>query len=215
MQECNFTVEIAAQNGLGVGHENVMYEGLLVPAMKRLFLLVILVASVSDTINSSPLHFSRMIQRITGKNALIYFIGYGCYCGKEGKGKPRDKTDMCCYNHDCCYDSLYMQKCHPLIDHYTFTIVNDDVFCENGEKSGCPTRVCECDREASLCFRKASRTYNKSLHHYPDLWCRENPPKCPPGKGTMHEGLWKKKTLMLKKNFGALTKQKGTGGKGI
>ncbi|XP_048374578.1 basic phospholipase A2-like [Sphaerodactylus townsendi] len=124
-----------------------------------------------------------MIEKITGKNVLIYFNGYGCYCGKDGKGKPRDEIDMCCFNHSCCYDRLDFDKCHPLIEHYNFLIVNDDVRCENEEKSRCPTWVCECDREASLCFRRKAKTYNKFFHHYPAVLCTEATPKCPADLG--------------------------------
>nr|XP_056721533.1 basic phospholipase A2-like [Euleptes europaea] len=155
---------------------------MFVPTMKQLSFLVILVANALATINSSPLNFRGMIQKITGRNTLIYFNGYGCYCGKDGKGKPKDGIDMCCFHHECCYERLQMHKCHPLIDHYTFLIVNDDVLCENGEKTGCPTRVCECDREVSLCFRREAKTYNKSFHHYPAVLCKEVTHKCPPSE---------------------------------
>uniref|UniRef100_A0ACB8EDN1 Uncharacterized protein n=1 Tax=Sphaerodactylus townsendi TaxID=933632 RepID=A0ACB8EDN1_9SAUR len=155
--------------------------------MKPLSFFVILVASVLARINSSPLNFRGMIEKITGKNVLIYFNGYGCYCGKDGKGKPRDEIDMCCFNHSCCYDRLDFDKCHPLIEHYNFLIVNDDVRCENEEKSRCPTWVCECDREASLCFRRKAKTYNKFFHHYPAVLCTEATPKCPAGEGVVQE----------------------------
>ncbi|XP_077168542.1 basic phospholipase A2 homolog Gln49-PLA2-like isoform X2 [Paroedura picta] len=156
-------------------------------AMKGLSLLVILVASVLAMINGSPLNFRGMIQRITGKNALIYFEGYGCYCGKEGKGKPRDRTDMCCYHLGCCYESLDMHKCHPMIDHYNFHVVEEEVICEKGEKPGCSTWLCECDREASLCLKREAQTYKSFYHHYPEVLCKEITPKCPPGEGVVQQ----------------------------
>ncbi|KFO13823.1 Basic phospholipase A2 Cdr-13, partial [Balearica regulorum gibbericeps] len=47
-----------------------------------------------------------LITKVTGKNALLYYSFYGCYCGLGGKGQPKDATDKCCQLHDTCYDSL-------------------------------------------------------------------------------------------------------------
>ncbi|XP_063001505.1 basic phospholipase A2 PLA-B-like [Elgaria multicarinata webbii] len=151
---------------------------LFVPGMRQRLLVIILGASVLCAINSSLLNFKVMIQRITQKNALIYFNGYGCYCGKGGRGKPRDETDMCCYNHDCCYEGLHNQSCHPYIDHYRYLMINNDVFCEYRNRSVCAMLACECDRQASLCFRKRAKTYNKKLRRYPAVLCKEPTPKC-------------------------------------
>ncbi|XP_074607359.1 phospholipase A2 AP-PLA2-II-like [Acropora palmata] len=34
------------------------------------------------------------------------FIGYGCFCGPGGEGKPVDGLDRCCQVHDSCYGEL-------------------------------------------------------------------------------------------------------------
>lgn len=34
-----------------------------------------------------------MIEKVTGKNALINYGFYGCYCGWGGQGTPKDGTD--------------------------------------------------------------------------------------------------------------------------
>ncbi|XP_061457885.1 basic phospholipase A2-like [Rhineura floridana] len=150
--------------------------------MRQLLLTIILGTSALSITDSSLLNFKVMIERITHKNALIHFNGYGCYCGKGGKGKPRDKTDMCCYTHDCCYEGLHSQNCHPYIDHYRYLIISDDVLCKYRNNSACSTLACECDRRAAVCFRKEAKTYSKKFHRYPAVLCKEATPKCSHGK---------------------------------
>ncbi|KAM6435539.1 group IIF secretory phospholipase A2-like isoform 1-T1 [Liasis olivaceus] len=99
------------------------------PEMRLSHVAVVLGASALAFAAGSLLNFKLMIQRVTQKNALIYFNGYGCFCGKGGRGKPRDNTDMCCYKHDCCYEDLHRQGCHPFIEHYRYLIINNNVFC--------------------------------------------------------------------------------------
>lgn len=41
----------------------------------------------------SLLELHQMISKVTGKNALLYYGFYGCYCGLGGKGQPKDATD--------------------------------------------------------------------------------------------------------------------------
>ncbi|KAM6435545.1 uncharacterized protein PHA67_000996 [Liasis olivaceus] len=62
--------------------------------MRLSHVAVVLGASALAFAAGSLLNFKLMIQRVTQKNALIYFNGYGCFCGKGGRGKPRDNTDM-------------------------------------------------------------------------------------------------------------------------
>ncbi|XP_034280179.1 group IIF secretory phospholipase A2 [Pantherophis guttatus] len=149
--------------------------------MRLFHVAMVLGASVFAITTSSLLNFKLMIQRITQKNALIYFNGYGCYCGKGGRGKPKDPTDMCCYNHDCCYENLHHQGCHPYIDHYRYLIINNRVLCKYRNRTVCATLACECDKHASLCFKQEAPTYNRKLRHYPAVMCKEVTPKCFPG----------------------------------
>ncbi|XP_007423192.2 basic phospholipase A2 PLA-B-like [Python bivittatus] len=148
--------------------------------MRLSHVAVVLGASALAFTAGSLLNFKLMIQRVTQKNALIHFNGYGCFCGKGGRGKPRDNTDMCCYKHDCCYEGLHRQGCHPFIEHYRYLIINNNVLCKYRNRSACATLACECDKHASLCFRREAATYSHKLRHYPAVLCKEPTRKCFP-----------------------------------
>nr|CAH7718210.1 unnamed protein product [Callosobruchus chinensis] len=102
-----------------------------------------------------------MISCTTGCRPLSY-KGYGCYCGFMGSGYAIDDIDRCCQMHDACYDWAkcpisgmvyilpYFWKCvsdqpHCAIDH--------DIF---GGPDSCASKLCECDRQLSLCLQRHS-----------------------------------------------------------
>uniref|UniRef100_A0A7N4NIN5 Phospholipase A2 n=1 Tax=Sarcophilus harrisii TaxID=9305 RepID=A0A7N4NIN5_SARHA len=121
------------------------------------------------------LQFGFMIERLTGKSALDY-NDYGCYCGIGGSKWPVDETDWCCHAHDCCYGRMTKLGCDPKMEKYNFSITENNIIC--GGRTSCQKLTCECDKNATLCFRDNLSTYNHKYAHYPNKLCTGPTPPC-------------------------------------
>ncbi|XP_074162153.1 group IIE secretory phospholipase A2-like isoform X1 [Sminthopsis crassicaudata] len=121
------------------------------------------------------LQFGFMIERLTGKSALDY-NDYGCYCGIGGSKWPVDETDWCCHAHDCCYGRMTKLGCDPKMEKYNFSITENSIIC--GGRTSCQKLTCECDKNATLCFRDNLSTYNHKYAHYPNKLCTGPTPPC-------------------------------------
>ncbi|NWS77717.1 PA2BT phospholipase, partial [Crotophaga sulcirostris] len=122
----------------------------------------------------SPAHGSlwelqKVITKVTGKNALLYYSSYGCYCGLGGQGNPKDATDRCCQRHDICYGNLLRYHCDAKKQHYLYGWRGNSIFCSND--SWCAQHSCECDRSLALCLKGSSRSYKKRYRFYLKHWC--------------------------------------------
>ena len=51
----------------------------------------------------------------------LVYNGYGCWCGKGGKGTPVDTIDACCKEHDDCYkEKIDTAACNPYFTIYRY-----------------------------------------------------------------------------------------------
>ncbi|NXE13540.1 PA2BB phospholipase, partial [Lophotis ruficrista] len=112
----------------------------------------------------------RMITKTTGKNALLHYSLYGCYCGWGGKGQPKDATDRCCQVHDTCYANLLRYSCDAKTQGYSYGWHRGSPSCRKG--SWCAQLSCECDRTLALCLKRNVSSYNKRYRFYLNHRCR-------------------------------------------
>ncbi|KFO25296.1 Otoconin-90 [Fukomys damarensis] len=88
------------------------------------------------------------------------FESYGCYCGREGGGEPRDALDRCCLSHHCCLEQVRRLGC--LLERRpgsTVRCVDRTTKCMG--QSLCEKLLCACDQTAAECM--ASTFFNQSL----------------------------------------------------
>ncbi|XP_038412270.1 otoconin-90 isoform X1 [Canis lupus familiaris] len=103
------------------------------------------------------------------------FESYGCYCGQEGQGEPRDALDRCCFSHHCCVEQVTRLGC--LSERLPGSLVE----CVDGTakcvgRSLCAQLLCACDQTAAECM--ASAAFNLSLGSAGKRACQGRRPSC-------------------------------------
>ncbi|XP_073536000.1 otoconin-90 [Phyllobates terribilis] len=104
------------------------------------------------------------------------FESYGCYCGREGTGNPKDILDSCCFSHQCCIEHLKKLGCAPDRN------VRSEVVCVDRKPtcvgwSICDKLVCACDKAAAECmaaapFNGTMRSLNRRQCQGASMLCR-------------------------------------------
>nr|XP_005905290.1 PREDICTED: group IID secretory phospholipase A2 [Bos mutus] len=120
---------------------------------------------------------AQTVRQVTGKIPIFFYSSYGCYCGIGGQGLPRDATDWCCYDHNCCYGYLTPHNCDYLYDHYDYTFFQGNVQCST-KGSWCEQQLCACDKTLAFCLQRNLNTYKNHLRHLSR--CEGETLACPP-----------------------------------
>ncbi|XP_077007148.1 phospholipase A2, membrane associated isoform X1 [Tamandua tetradactyla] len=144
--------------------------------MKTLLLLAVIAAFGLLQVRGNLLDFRRMIKSVTGKEATSGYGFYGCHCGVGGKGSPKDATDRCCAEHDCCYYRLQKRGCGTKLLSYKFSSHGGKIVC--AKQDSCRSQLCQCDKNAAYCFARNLKTYNKKLQYYSNKKCSGKSPRC-------------------------------------
>ncbi|XP_064137475.1 phospholipase A2 group V [Loxodonta africana] len=137
--------------------------------MKALLVLAWFLTCSVHTVPGGLLELKSMIETITGKNALLNYGFYGCYCGLGGQGTPKDGTDWCCWVHDHCYGLLEEKGCNIVTQSYKYKVTWGSVTCELGPF--CQVHLCACDRKLVYCLRRKLRSYDSSYQYFPRVFC--------------------------------------------
>ncbi|XP_065711431.1 basic phospholipase A2 homolog blK-PLA2-like [Patagioenas fasciata] len=138
--------------------------------MNSLLAFAVLFAWGLSSSHGSLWDLHKMITKVTGKNALLHYSTYGCYCGAGGKGTPKDATDRCCQLHDTCYNNLQGFGCNAKMQGYSYGWHGGSPSCGGG--SWCAQLSCECDRSLALCLKRSSGSYRKRYRFYLKFQCR-------------------------------------------
>ncbi|XP_059105728.1 phospholipase A2-like [Peromyscus eremicus] len=123
-------------------------------------MLCILVAgATAQSISPQALtQFNNVIKcTIPGSDLLVEFDHSGSFCGFGDSDTSVNLLDMCCQTHDNCYgQAMKMESCKFLIDNpysssYSYTCSKNVVTCSD-KNNPCEDFICNCDREAAICF---------------------------------------------------------------
>ncbi|GAB1299409.1 Otoconin-90 [Apodemus speciosus] len=112
------------------------------------------------------------------------FEMHGCYCGREGRGEPRDTLDRCCLSHHCCLEQMRELGCrHGRRSRSSVVCEEHTPKCVG--QSLCEKLLCACDQMAAECM--ASAFFNQSLESPDQPECQGEPVSCEEGmlRGTL------------------------------
>ncbi|XP_037057616.1 phospholipase A2-like [Peromyscus leucopus] len=130
--------------------------------MKLLLLVTLLTGATTSRISTrAGWKFGNLFQcTLPG---ILFFPGYnyyGCCCNILCRNNR--VKDRCCQTRDNCYAQVKkLESCKFLIDDpqrslYTYLCSGNKVTCSE-ENSACEDLICNCDRQATICFSKENK----------------------------------------------------------
>ncbi|XP_037054549.1 phospholipase A2-like isoform X2 [Peromyscus leucopus] len=127
--------------------------------MKFLLLVALLTGATAHSISRRALtQFNNVIKCIIPGNGLLAeYHDYASYCGFGSSDTTEDDLDPCCETlHNCYGQVMKMESCKSLIDNpytsaYSFSCSKNKVTCSD-KNNPCENFICNCDREAAICF---------------------------------------------------------------
>ncbi|XP_078097910.1 basic phospholipase A2-like [Mustelus asterias] len=121
------------------------------------------------------INFAHVIDCVNLQVGKLRYADYGCFCGPGGNGnQPVDDIDRCCQVHDDCYGEAEKMGCYPIFTLYDSCCVDGIPKCPDTwpTSSKCGKKVCTCDVEAAVCFKKHSDKFNTKLEDYNQKHCK-------------------------------------------
>jgi len=117
--------------------------------------------------------FINAIQCYNEEAHVTGLADYGCFCGRGGEGIPLDETDRCCEIHDKCWGNTGHGSIDNLLAKYSSECKNGNFICQSEDKY--LKALCDCDREAAICFAKNSHTFKLQFYNIDtDYYCYDN-----------------------------------------
>ncbi|XP_075128048.1 otoconin-90 [Leptodactylus fuscus] len=103
------------------------------------------------------------------------FESYGCYCGQQGSGNPKDILDSCCFSHQCCIEHLKKIGCAPDRN------VRSEIVCVEHKPtcvgwSICDKLICVCEQAAAECM--ATAPFNSTMRSLNKRQCQGGAQPC-------------------------------------
>ncbi|XP_006998542.1 phospholipase A2-like [Peromyscus maniculatus bairdii] len=129
--------------------------------MKLLLLVSLLTGATAQSISPQAVwQFGNVFHcNLLRTGTVSEYRFYGCYCGVYGLGDSDEDLDRCCRTRDICLAQVKnLENCAFLIRNahtssYSYSCSGNEVTCSD-KNNPCEAFICNCDRQAAICFSK-------------------------------------------------------------